>query len=119
MEKLFSIVSYSETISDHKQNQEEVLRKKYFSKIKKKIANECYRPFKTYTSDFLINNFQTVSSAAITSSENKHLYFEEKIKSPVEFDTVQLASEGFPYEITIPDFPLRAKFVYLHIKRHH
>jgi hypothetical protein len=45
------------------------------------------------------------------------LYFEEKIKPPEEFDAFELASKGFQDEITIQDFPLRGKYVYLHIKR--
>jgi hypothetical protein len=65
--------------------------------------------------DFLVENFEIVS--AVTSEENLHLYFEEKAKPPVEFDAVVLMSKGFLDEITIQDFPLRGKFVYLHIKR--
>ncbi|WP_243698932.1 ISAon1 family transposase N-terminal region protein [Flavobacterium sandaracinum] len=47
-----------------------------------------------------------------------NLYFEEKIKPPKEFDTHELVLKGFQDEITIQDFPLRGKFVYLPIKRH-
>ena len=65
--------------------------------------------------DFLIDNFEIVS--VVNSEENLHLYFEEKSKPPKEFDTVELVSKGFSDEITIQDFPLRGKFVYLHIKR--
>lgn len=46
-----------------------------------------------------------------------HLYFEEKANAPKEFASVELISKGFLDEITIQDFPLRGKFVYLHIKR--
>lgn len=65
--------------------------------------------------DFLIDYFEIVS--VVNSEENLHLYFEEKAKPPKEFDTVELVSKGFSDEITIQDFPLRGKFVYLHIKR--
>ncbi len=65
--------------------------------------------------DFLIENFEIVSAA--NSEENLHLYFEEKVKPPKEFDALELVSKGFLDEITIQDFPLRGKFVYLHIKR--
>jgi hypothetical protein len=51
------------------------------------------------------------------SEEQLHLYFEEKSKSPKEFDSLELVSKGFLDEITIQDFPLRGKLVYLHIKR--
>lgn len=65
--------------------------------------------------DFLIENFEIVS--ATNSEKNLHLYFEEKAKPPKEFNALELASKGFLDEITIQDFPLRGKFVYLHIKR--
>ncbi|SDY08238.1 ISAon1 family transposase N-terminal region protein [Flavobacterium degerlachei] len=65
--------------------------------------------------DFLIDNFEIIS--ALNSEENLHLYFEEKSKPPKEFDSLELVSKGFLNEITIQDFPLRGKFVYLHIKR--
>jgi hypothetical protein len=39
------------------------------------------------------------------------------VKPPKEFNAVELVSKGFLDKITIQDFPLRGKFVYLHIKR--
>lgn len=65
--------------------------------------------------DFLVEHFKVVS--ANNSEETLHLYFEEKNQLPKEFDTIALVSKGFLDEITIQDFPLRGKFVYLHIKR--
>lgn len=65
--------------------------------------------------DFLVDHFEVVSSA--NTEEILHLYFEEKIKPPEEFNSFELVSKGFQDEITIPDFPLRGKLVYLHIKR--
>jgi hypothetical protein len=65
--------------------------------------------------DFLVEHFEVVS--ANNSEETLHLYFEEKNQLPKEFDTIALVSKGFLDEITIQDFPLRGKFVYLHIKR--
>lgn len=64
---------------------------------------------------FLVDNFEIVS--AVNSEEHLHLYFDEKAKPPKEFNTVELVSKGFLEEITIQDFPLRGKFVYLHIRR--
>jgi hypothetical protein len=49
--------------------------------------------------------------------EKMHLYFEEKNTPPKEFNNRQLVSKGFLNEITIQDFPLRGKLVYLYIKR--
>ena len=65
--------------------------------------------------DFLVDYFEIVS--AVNTQEHLHLYFEEKAKPPKEFDSLELVSKGFLDEITIQDFPLRGKFVYLHIKR--
>lgn len=65
--------------------------------------------------DFLVDYFEVVSS--VNTEEVLHLYFEEKIKPPQEFNSLELVSKGFLDEITIEDFPLRGKFVYLHIKR--
>ena len=65
--------------------------------------------------DFLVDHFEVVSST--NTEEILHLYFEEKSKPPQEFNTVELVSKGFMDEITIQDFPLRGKYVYLHIKR--
>ena len=46
-----------------------------------------------------------------------HLYFEEKSKIPEEFSKGLIISHGFHRQITIQDFPLRGKTVFLHIKR--
>ncbi|WP_308993943.1 transposase [Mariniflexile litorale] len=46
-----------------------------------------------------------------------HLYFEEKIATPKEEKHRVLIAHGFHKAITIQDFPLRGKTVYLHIKR--
>ena len=65
--------------------------------------------------DFLVDHFEVVSTT--NTEEIVHLYFEEKANQPKEFDAVELVSKVFLDEITIQDFPLRVKFVYLHIKR--
>ncbi len=65
--------------------------------------------------DFLVEHFEVVS--AENTEEILHLYFEEKITPPKEFNTLKLLSKGFQDEIIIQDFPLRGKLVYLHIKR--
>jgi hypothetical protein len=46
-----------------------------------------------------------------------HLYFSEANKPPVEHSSKALISKGFHDEITVQDFPLRGKRVFLHIKR--
>jgi hypothetical protein len=49
--------------------------------------------------------------------ETLHLYFEEFNKPPIEYSDRELISKGFHDEITIQDFPLRGKHVFLHVKR--
>jgi hypothetical protein len=45
------------------------------------------------------------------------LYLEEKNVIPEEYGSDKLLSKGFFDEITVQDFPLRGKAVYLHIRR--
>jgi len=52
-----------------------------------------------------------------TSTGEINLYLEEKNVIPEEYRNDKLTSKGFFDEITIQDFPLRGKAVYLHIKR--
>jgi hypothetical protein len=73
------------------------------------------RPLKFILPDFLLDYFEIVSSP--NTEEIVQLYFEENAKPPKEFDALELVSKGFLDEITIQDFPLRGKSVYLHIKR--
>jgi hypothetical protein len=64
---------------------------------------------------FLVENFELTSSQQ--KEDHLHLYFEEKNSIPSEFSSRQLISKGFFNEITVQDFPLRGKFVFLHIRR--
>ena len=70
---------------------------------------------KLFLPDFLVDHFDFLRS------EEKggvlHLYFEEKNLPPLEFNSRILISKGFHQEITLQDFPLRGKQVFLHIKR--
>ena len=59
---------------------------------------------------FDITNYKTIKS-------DLHLYVEKKKDIPKEEKHRILISHGFHKEITIQDFPLRGKTVYLHIKR--
>ncbi len=84
--------------------------------LKKKQELESYiELLKLILPEFLIENFNLISFK--NSEEKLHLYFEEQAKPPKEFASIELVSKGFMDEITIQDFPLRGKFVYLHIKR--
>jgi hypothetical protein len=59
---------------------------------------------------FLLTDF-TSSTSEIS------LYLEEKNMIPEEYVSDKLISKGFFDEITVQDFPLRGKAVYLHIRR--
>jgi hypothetical protein len=59
---------------------------------------------------FLLTNFTSTSSEIC-------LYLEEKNVIPEEYQGDKLISKGFFDEITVQDFPLRGKAVYLHIRR--
>lgn len=65
--------------------------------------------------ELLIEHFELVKNQTI--NETLHIYFEEKPQIPTEFNHLQIVSKGFLNEITIQDFPLRGKYVYLHVKR--
>ncbi len=65
--------------------------------------------------ELLVTHFDLASNH--TKDKVLHLYFEEKIDIPKEFSSRMIISHGFHKEITIQDFPLRGKTVYLHIKR--
>lgn len=70
---------------------------------------------KLFLPELLVEHF--VITQTKTVSETLHLYFEEKNQPPVEHSSKMLVSKGFHEEITVQDFPLRGKHVFLHIKR--
>lgn len=65
--------------------------------------------------ELLITHFDIVKHQ--TKDNVLHLYFEEKKDIPEEFSSGIVISHGFHKEVTIQDFPIRGKQVYLHIKR--
>ena len=70
---------------------------------------------KAFLPELLVTHFDIVRQSA--TKEVLHLYFEEKKTVPEEFRSTMIISHGFHKEITIQDFPVRGKQVYLHIKR--
>jgi len=51
------------------------------------------------------------------SEQDIRLYLDEKNDIPEEYQNDKLTSKGFFDEITVQDFPLRGKAVFLHIRR--
>ena len=56
-------------------------------------------------------------SNLIKTAESFEIHLEEKNVIPEEHKGQRLTSKGFFEEITIQDFPIRGKAVFLHIKR--
>jgi len=52
-----------------------------------------------------------------SDADNLHLYLEEINSIPDEFKGQKLESKGFFDEVTLQDFPIRGRNVFLHIKR--
>lgn len=70
---------------------------------------------KLFLPEMLVEHFDLIKSSQ--DGEVLHLYFEEQNKAPLEHQDKMLMSKGFHDEITVQDFPLRGKHVFLHIKR--
>lgn len=70
---------------------------------------------KLFLPELLVEHFDLTSITQ--EGEVLHLYFEEQNKPPVEHQKKTLVSKGFHDKITVQDFPLRGKRVFLHIKR--
>jgi Fe-S cluster biosynthesis and repair protein YggX len=83
--------------------------------VYKKTLENHLALLKLFLPDILVEHFDLISSNEI--GETLHLYFEEQNKPPVEHASKLLVSKGFHDEITVQDFPLRGKKVFLHIKR--
>ena len=82
---------------------------------KHKILDPYLDFLKLVLPDVLLDHFDLDKSS--TEHDFLHLYFSEKNVPPKEFRDVELVSKGFYDEITVQDFPLRGKSVFLHIKR--
>ena len=65
--------------------------------------------------ELLITHFEIIEHKI--EKKDVHIYFKEKSDHPVEEKDKELIGHGFYNEITIRDFPLRGKSVFLHIKR--
>ena len=65
--------------------------------------------------ELLITHFDITKHDS--NKEVLHLYFEEKKDVPKEFFSTSVIAHGFHKEITIQDFPVRGRKMFLHIKR--
>lgn len=65
--------------------------------------------------ELLVSHFDITSHSI--EQDTVHLYFEEKKDTPKEEKSRTLIAHGFHKQVTVQDFPLRGKKVFLHIKR--
>ena len=86
-----------------------------FFVFKNLILEEYLDLLKLILPAMLVEHFDLVKSEQLSGKLN--LYFEEKNDIPKELNSRQLISKGFHNEVIIQDFPLRAKLVFLHVKR--
>jgi len=83
--------------------------------LKKQVLDSYIDLLKILLPELLITHFNIIKHES--KKDVLHLYFEEKKDLPKEFSSAIVISHGFHKEITIQDFPVRGKNVYLHIKR--
>jgi hypothetical protein len=88
---------------------------KIISEFWQKKVDNPLELLKLFLPELLVEHFELIKTRQ--EGENLHLYFEEKNTPPSEHSSRILISKGFHNEITIQDFPLRGKRVFLHIKR--
>ncbi len=86
-----------------------------FRFLQKRPLNNYLNLLKLTLPSMLVEHFDLIKKTK--KNEVLHLYFEERNNIHKEKDSHQLISLGFLEEITIQDFPIRGKIVYLHIKR--
>ena len=82
---------------------------------KAKTLNLSLDLLKLLLPELLVTHFDITSHSI--EKDTVHIYFEEKKDQPKEEKHRTLIAHGFHKEITIQDFPLRGKKVFLHIKR--
>lgn len=83
--------------------------------VKKVVLENYIDILKLVLPAMIVEHFDLIKSQQ--NGERLELYFEEKNTPPQEFEHRQLVSKGFHKEVIVQDFPLRGKFVYLHVKR--
>ena len=86
---------------------------KFIFAAKKMISSE--ELLRTFLPEWLFNYFEAVKLEQ--DSESLHVYLDEKKVIPKEFGNRRLISHGFDDAVTVQDFPVKGKSVYLHLRR--
>jgi hypothetical protein len=77
---------------------------------------ESFLPLVEYLlSDFIVSYYELLKVEPV--SNVLHIYLQEKNYEESDLSKKNLLSKGFLPEISIQDFPIRDKRVFLHIKR--
>jgi hypothetical protein len=77
------------------------------------ISNE--ELLRTFLPEWLFDYFDVVKLEQ--KSESLHVHLDEKKVVPDGFQSRQLISHGFTDSVTVQDFPIKGKAVYLHLRR--
>ena len=86
---------------------------KFIFAAKKMIDTETL--LRAFLPAWLFDYFEVVKLEQ--KSEGLHIYLDEKKVIPEAFANRQLRSHGFDDSITVQDFPIKGKEVYLHLRR--
>jgi len=70
---------------------------------------------RTFLPAWLFDYFEVVQLE--DRAESLHVHLDEKKIVPKEFSTRRLISHGFDDAVTVQDFPIKGKAVYLHLRR--
>ena len=80
---------------------------------KKRINNETL--LRVFLPEWLFDCFEAVKLEQ--EAESLHVYLDEKKIIPEEYASHHLISHGFDEAVTVQDFPIKGKAVYLHLRR--
>ena len=70
---------------------------------------------RTFLPEWLFDYFEAVKLEQV--SESLHVYLDEKKVIPEEFATRRLISHGFDDAVTVQDFPIKGKAVFIRLRR--
>ena len=75
-----------------------------------------YKEFvEAFMPDGMLKYFELVSFETV--KDELHVFLEERDEIPQEYKSIHHRANGFLSEIKIRDFPIRDKFVVLHVKK--
>jgi hypothetical protein len=85
----------------------------YLCRQKNMISSEDL--LRTFLPEWLFDYFEVVNLEQ--RAESLHVHLDEKKVVPKEFVSRRLISHGFDEAVTVQDFPVKGKAVYLHLRK--